>query len=169
MNNNKIASSLLAELKEEAQVTRSILAVVPFDQLSYQPHPKSMTLQRLATHVAEINGWWKECLVNDELDFAKSEFKPKVFETNDDLLAFHDDLVHKAEQILNNTSDEEFQKMWTMRNGNIIYFSRPKYEVVRSWCMNHLFHHRAQLGVYLRMLDIPLPGVYGPTADSQDM
>jgi uncharacterized damage-inducible protein DinB len=74
-------------------------------------------------------------------------------------------LQTKAADILNNIDESEFEKPWTMRNGEQIYFTLPKSAVVRTWCMNHLYHHRAQLGVYLRMLDIPLPGMYGPTAD----
>ena len=161
----KTGQILLAEVQQEAQNTRKLLALVPFDKLDYKPHPKSMALGNLSTHVAEISGWWKECLMADELDFAKMDYKPKVFANNDELLAYFDDLQVKAADILNNIDDAEFAKPWTMRSGEQIYFTLPKAAVVRSWCMNHLYHHRAQLGVYLRMLDIPLPGMYGPTAD----
>ncbi len=161
----KQSEILLAELKKEAASTRNLLAVVPFDKLDYKPHEKSMTLKRLTVHVAEINGWWKECLVHDELDFSKGNFTPKEFNTVEDLLAYHDDLVEKATKILNEISEEEFKKPWTMRNGEQIYFTNCKAEVVREWCMNHLYHHRGQLTVYLRLLNVPLPSIYGPTAD----
>lgn len=161
----KQSEILLAELKKEAASTRNLLAVVPFDKLDYKPHEKSMTLKRLTVHVAEINGWWKECLVHDELDFSKGNFTPKEFNTVGDLLAYHDDLVEKATKILNEVSDDEFKKPWTMRNGEQIYFTNCKAEVVREWCMNHLYHHRGQLTVYLRLLNVPLPSIYGPTAD----
>ena len=159
------AQLLLAEFKQEAITTRKFLALVPFDKKEYKVHEKSMTLERLSTHVAEIAGWWKECLVHDELDFAKGDFTPKSFENCESLLAYFDDLVAKAEVILNEVNEEEFAKPWIMRAGEQIYFTNCKAEVVRTWCLNHWYHHRAQLGVYLRMLDIKIPGTYGPSAD----
>ena len=105
-------------------------------------------------------------LLDDVLDFSKGDFTPKEYKTNADLLALHDDLVAKAEKILTEIDEAEFDKPWTMRNGDIVYFTMPKKNVVRTWCLNHLFHHRGQLTVYLRLLNIPLPGIYGPSADS---
>lgn len=165
----KLSQILLAEFQFEAINTRKLLALVPMDKLDYKVHEKSMSLGRLSIHLAEIAGWWKECLVNDELDFAKGDFTPKTFETNAELLAYYDDLVSKTEIILNEVSEEEFSKPWTMRNGEQIYFTMNKAAVVRTWCLNHWYHHRAQLGVYLRMLNIPVPGIYGPSADDQGM
>lgn len=161
----KLQEILLAELKHEAIATRKILSLVPLDQYDYKPHDKSMTLGRLATHVAEIIGWWKECLILDVLDFSAGDFTPKVLKSTDELLALFDDLMAKAEKILTEVDEAEFEKMWTMRNGEQIYFTMPKAQVVRTWCLNHLYHHRAQLGVYLRLLNIPVPGSYGPSAD----
>jgi len=163
----KHSQILLAEIKQEAIATRKLLELIPFERVDFKPHEKSMTLLRLATHVAEISGWWKECLVNDELDFSKGDFTPKVYTSTAELVALHDTLMSKAEKILNEISEDEFQKPWIMRNADAIYFTSPKSEVVRTWCMNHLYHHRAQLGVYLRLLNIPLPGIYGPSADAQ--
>jgi len=156
---------LLAELKQEAAATRKLLERVPMDKADYKPHEKSMTLGRLATHVAEISDWWKECFINDELDFAKGDFTPKVYTTTEELVALHDQLVANGIKILTETPEAEFEKLWSMRQGEMIFFTLPKHEVVRTWCMNHLYHHRAQLGVYLRMLDVPLPSMYGPSAD----
>lgn len=163
------AELLLEEVKQEAKATRTLLERVPFEKADYKPHEKSMTLKRLATHVAEINGWWKECLTMDVLDFSKGDSKPKEINTTADILALHDDLLVKAEIILNNAADEKFKEDWTMRNGEVVYFTMPKEEVVRTWCMNHLYHHRGQLTVYLRLLDVPLPSIYGPTADLNNM
>ncbi len=157
--------ALIHEIKQEAVATRNLLALVPFDKLEYKPHEKSMTLKRLSVHVAEINGWWKECLVHDELDFSKGNFTPKECNSVEELLAYHDDLVEKSIKILSDINENEFQKPWTMRNGDQIYFTAPKAGVVRTWCMNHLYHHRGQLTVYLRLLNVPLPSMYGPTAD----
>jgi hypothetical protein len=160
-----LGKTFLAEVLQEAASSRKLLAVVPFDKADFKPHEKSMSLKRLATHVTEITGWWKECLIQDELDFSVGDYKPKELNSTDDLLAMHDDLVEKATKILSEVSDEEFAKPWTMRNGEQIYFTMPKAAVVRTWCLNHLFHHRGQLTVYLRLLDVKLPGMYGPTAD----
>ncbi len=159
------AQAFLAELKQEAANTRKLLALVPFEKGDYKPHEKSMTLLQLASHVTEINGWWKECLVMDELDFAKDSGERKKYQSTQEMVDWHDELIAKSEQILNNTADDEFAKPWTMRQGEMIFFTLPKGAVVRTWCLNHLYHHRAQLGVYLRLLNIPIPGIYGPTAD----
>ncbi len=159
--------SFIFEIQQESANTRNLLAVVPFDKLDFKPHKKSMSLKSLSTHVAEISGWWKECVVNDELDFSKMDYKPKEFKNVEELLAYFDDLVAKAIEILKNVSEDDLMKPWTMRNGEQIYFTAPKVGVVRTWCLNHLYHHRGQLTVYLRLLDVPLPSTYGPTADMQ--
>lgn len=164
-----IGKNLLAEVLQESANTRKLLEVVPFDKADFKPHERSMSLKSLATHVAEITGWWKECLLQDVLDFSVGDYKPKEINNTNDLLAMHDDLVAKATAILNEVADEEFTKPWTMRNGEQIYFTMPKAAVTRSWCLNHLYHHRGQLTVYLRLLDVKLPGMYGPTADDQTM
>lgn len=165
----KLSEIFLSELLQEAANTRKLLEAVPFEKANFKPHEKSMSLQRLASHVAEISGWWKECLINDELDFAEGDYTPKVYTSTAEIVALHDDLIEKAKAILSNISEEEFQKPWTMRNGEEIYFTLPKSVVVRTWCLNHLFHHRGQLTVYLRLLNVPLPGMYGPTADAPSM
>jgi uncharacterized damage-inducible protein DinB len=164
-----IGQILLAEVLHESANTRKLLEAVPFDKADFKPHEKSMSLKRLATHTTEITGWWKETLLQDELDFSTGDYKPKELNSTEDLLAMHDDLVAKATVILNQVADEEFAKPWTMRNGEQVYFTMPKAAVVRSWCLNHLYHHRGQLTVYLRLLDVKLPGMYGPTADDQTM
>lgn len=164
-----IGQILLAEVLQESANTRKLLAVIPFEKSDFKPHEKSMSLKRLATHVTEINGWWKECLLNDVLDFSVGDYKPRELNSVEDLLAMHDDLVAKATKILTEVDDAEFERPWTMRNGEQIYFTMPKATVVRTWCLNHLFHHRGQLTVYLRLLDVKLPGMYGPTADDTTM
>ncbi len=160
-----IGKTLLAEVLQECANTRKLLEVVPFDKADFKPHEKSMSLKRLTTHVVEITGWWKECLLQDVLDFSVGDYKPKEITSTADILAMHDDLVAKATKILSEVADEEFAKPWTMRNGEQVYFTMPKAAVTRSWCLNHLYHHRGQLTVYLRLLNIKLPGMYGPTAD----
>lgn len=161
--------AIWAELQHEAASTRKLLERVPYEKGDFKPHEKSMSLQQLTRHVVEITGWWKECLTMDVLDFAAGDNTPKAFDTLDDILAMYDKNVAQAEQILKDTPESEFGKLWTMRNGEQVYFTMPKAAVVRSWCLNHLYHHRGQLTVYLRLLDVPLPGMYGPTADEQSM
>ncbi len=144
------AHELLNELKQEAAVTRRYLERVPFDRHAFKPHEKSETLGRLAIHVAEIVAWWKECLLNDELNFIN--FEPKQFSTTEQLLDYFDGLVVEAAKVLSEAQPEDFLKEWSMRHGETIYFTLPKKQVLRTFCMNHLIHHRAQLGVYLRLL-----------------
>jgi len=162
-----INESFIAELEQEAKATKTLLERVPLEKSDWKPHEKSMSLGRLAFHVAEIPGWASDTLDHDELDFATSEYKPTTSGTTADLLKSFDDSYAKAMKSLKDAPDERFVENWTMKNGDIIYFTMPKIAVLRSFGFNHWYHHRAQLGVYLRLLDIPLPGTYGPTADEQ--
>jgi uncharacterized damage-inducible protein DinB len=158
---------LLQELTLEAAVTRRYLDSVPFDKLDYKPTEKSETLGRLAIHVAEIIAWWSSCIDNDKLDFI--DFEPKDINTKVELLAYFDSLLTDAKISLSNAKDEEFEKIWSMTHGDDILFSLPKRQVARLFCMNHLVHHRSQLGMYLRLLDIPVPATYGPSADDENV
>lgn len=168
-SSGRLAAAFLAEMDNEAKVARECLARVPADKFDWKPHEKSMTMGRLAVHVAEMFGWTKETLKQDVLDFATAEFKPFEPSTTQDLLAFFDDHVAKAKAILAETSDETFFTEWTMRNGEQVYFTMPKVAVMRSFVMNHIIHHRGQLSVYLRLNDIPVPSIYGPSADEGQM
>ncbi len=160
-----LAQLFLEELQEEAKATRALLALVPLDKGDYKLHEKSMKLMSLTTHVAEIPGCFHDIIQKEELDFAKMEYKPFIPLDTTDLLALFDKKYNEAIAILSNTADEKFDEQWTMRAGEQIFFTMPKGKVVRTWCLNHWYHHRAQLGLYLRMLNIPLPSVYGPTVD----
>lgn len=157
---------ILAEVKREAVATRKILQAVPLDKADWKPHPKSMALGRLATHIAEILGWYEIMLNKDVLDFAAGNFTPRVVKDSVELLDIFDKNMIAAEAILASFPDERMQENWTMRAGEQVFFTLTKEEVVRTWCLNHWYHHRAQLGVYLRLLDLPLPGTYGPSADN---
>lgn len=162
-----IGQELLQELTLEASVTRRYLENIPFDKLDYKPSEKSETLGRLAIHVAEIIAWWTACIDNDKLDFL--DFQPKDIKTKDELLAYFDNLFADAKTSLTNAKDLEFKKMWSMTHGDDVLFTLPKRQVARLFCMNHLVHHRAQLGMYLRLLDIPIPATYGPSADDENV
>lgn len=162
-----IAKTYLEELKQEAVSTRKLLERVPLEKGDWKPHEKSMGLARLASHVAENFEWIADTIGSDELDFAKIPYEPFIPKSTNELLKFFDESYAKAEKALSSCSDEEMMKNWTMRNGEQIYFTMPKAVVIRSFCINHMIHHRGQLTVYLRLLNVPLPGVYGPTADEQ--
>jgi uncharacterized damage-inducible protein DinB len=162
-----LAQDLLSELQLEASVTRRFLERVPFDKAEFKPHEKSETLGRLAIHVAEIIAWWKECIDNDRLDFA--DFEPKNIKSTDELLSYFDDLLAKAKTALSGVNDEDLEKHWSMTHGADVLFTLSKKQVLRVFCMNHLVHHRSQLGTYFRQLDIPVPATYGPSADDEDV
>ncbi len=162
-----IGQMIAAELKQEAGSTRKMLERIPADKLSWTPHEKSMTLARLAGHVVEMLMWTDITLTQDELDFAKSDFKPKEYAEASELVADFDKNIADAVESLNSTSNETMMQNWKLRNGEQIYFEMPKAVVMRSMVMNHIIHHRGQLSVYLRMLDIPVPSIYGPSADEQ--
>jgi uncharacterized damage-inducible protein DinB len=161
-----ISESLIAELKQEAIATRKMLELVPLEKSDWKPHEKSMSIGRLTSHVAELPTWISYTADQDELDFKKIDYKPFVPESNSDLLSFFDKNVKNAVKSLENCSDEDMKKNWTLRAGEQIFFTLPKVGVIRSMNMNHMIHHRGQLSVFLRLLNIPLPGVYGPTADN---
>jgi uncharacterized damage-inducible protein DinB len=165
----RLAGAFLAELDNEAKVTRSVLERVPAEKFDWQPHEKSMTMGRLAVHVAEMFGWTKETLKSDVLDFSTMDMTPFEPRTTDELLTFFDDQIANAKAILAETSDETFMTDWTMRNGETVYFTMPKVAVMRTFVMNHIIHHRGQLSVYLRLNDIPVPSIYGPSADEGQM
>jgi uncharacterized damage-inducible protein DinB len=162
-----IAQELLQELSLEAQVTRRYLESVPFDKLDYKPTEKSETLGRLAIHVAEIIAWWTSVIDTDRLDF--ENFEPKEIKSKDELLHYFDNLLNEAKNALTQTRDEVFNDDWSMTHGDEILFTLQKKQVARLFCMNHLVHHRAQLGVYLRLLDILVPATYGPSADDDEV
>jgi uncharacterized damage-inducible protein DinB len=162
-----LVQAYLNELQREAEVTNKILERVPLEKGDWKPSEKSMGLVRLATHVAEISGWTSFTVLQDELDFATMDYKPFVPENTAALLAHHNANVDSAQKALSAISDDDLLKDWTLRMGEQIYFTKPREEVLRGMCFNHLVHHRAQLGVYLRLLDIALPGSYGPTADEK--
>ena len=160
---------LIAEFKQEAANTRKVLERIPDGKNDWTPHEKSMKLGRLATHVGEILGWVYVTVSTEVLDFAAGDYKPNVLETTEDRVKFFDEQVAKSLEILEKTSDEDLEKDWTMRNGDVVYFTMPKKVALRTWVYSHLIHHRAQLGVYLRLLNVPVPSIYGPTADEGGM
>ncbi|HET9824379.1 MAG TPA: DinB family protein [Chitinophagaceae bacterium] len=148
---------------EEAATTRKMLSRVPEAQFNYKPHTKSMDLKRLATHIADLPGWISMTFNTDELDFAQHLEQP-VINSHADLMTYFEKRYQQGLAALTNENEEFLGKPWILRNGSTIYATNPKIEVVRM-SLSQQIHHRAQLGVYLRLLEIPIPGSYGPSAD----
>jgi uncharacterized damage-inducible protein DinB len=160
-----INQAFIAELKHEAASTKRILERVPEGKFDWKPHEKSMTLGRLASHVAELPGFLQSILTMDEVDFAKGDYKPSHANTPESLLGVFQQKLDEVIQTLQNTSDEKMQTNFTLRNGGHVIATVPRMVAVRSMALNHIIHHRGQIAVYLRLLDIPVPGMYGPSAD----
>ncbi len=164
-----IAQSLLPEFDHEFATLRKTLERVPEGKWDYAPHAKSMNLGRLSGHLAELGSWVNATLEADELDFGKMQYVPFVPTSSADLLAKLDAVVAAARPVLAAAGDAEMMKPWTLRTGEQVYFTMPKIAVLRTFVMNHMIHHRAQLGVYLRLNDVPVPSTYGPSADEGNM
>lgn len=159
-----LTEQILTELRQEAATTRKMLERVPQASFAWQPHEKSMTLGRLAAHVAGLHGTWlKTALSQDEFDLADS--LPLKAESVSDILEAFDQNVSDAIELLQNQADERLFTPWRLKRGGQVLFEMPRWAVLRSMVINHIIHHRGQLSVYLRLLDVPLPSVYGPTAD----
>jgi uncharacterized damage-inducible protein DinB len=154
----------LKELEQESQTTRKMLQCIPDDKYDWQPHPKSMIIRKLATHIAELPSWIPMTLNTTELDFSKTPYKPQAINTTSELMAYFEKVLEDGKSSLMSAREEQLSDIWTLRNGDTILSSDPKSEVLRMvYCQ--IVHHRAQLGVYLRLLNIPIPGSYGPSAD----
>jgi uncharacterized damage-inducible protein DinB len=159
-----IADALVPEFDHEMVTTRKLLERVPEDKFDWKPHAKSMTLGRLATHVANIV-WWGEVTLDKSEFNAEGQPPEPPAASRGDLLAKFDSNVAATRRSLLAKSDGELMAPWSLKNGRHTFFTMPKAVVWRSFVMNHLVHHRAQLSVYLRMNDVPLPAMYGPSAD----
>ena len=155
---------LMNEMEQEAQTTRKMLAKVPVEKGNWKPHEKSMGLMQLATHVAELPGWVSLGLTTEELDFATTPYDNKPVSSNEELLAFFEQTLKDGLDHLKKAKPADLLPKWTMRNGDQIYTVLTKGELIRV-SISQTIHHRAQLGVYLRLLNIPIPGSYGPSAD----
>jgi uncharacterized damage-inducible protein DinB len=165
-----ISKLLLPEFDQENANTRKTLERVPEDKWDWKPHEKSGSLGWMAGHVATLNDWTTQTLKTDQLDFAPingPKFEPPKTRNRKELLEAFDKATSEARAALVNVSDDAFQKPWTLLMGGKELFTMPKYAVVRGFCFNHLIHHRAQLTMYLRELNVPVPGLYGPSADEK--
>jgi uncharacterized damage-inducible protein DinB len=161
-----LVDMLLPEFDHEMATTRKLLERVPDDRLGWAPHARSFTMGQLAQHVATIPMWGTMTLAQSELDLAGSDRQAGVA-SRDELVKIFDDNAVKARSELVGKTDAELMAPWTLKHGENTIFSMPKISVWRGFVMSHLIHHRAQLSVYLRMQDVPVPAMYGPSADEQ--
>lgn len=159
-----LMQALIAELERESAVTRRVLEAVPADKLAFKPHPKSMSLGDLAWHLATIPDFIARVVVADDVDFAASERPPKA-DTLAGILAGFDAALARVREVLLGIGDESALATWTGRVGAKVVFSVPRFGLVRSILLNHTYHHRGQLSVYLRLAGAKVPSIYGPSAD----
>ena len=155
---------LLKELEQEALTTRKMLSIIPDDKYDWRPHPKSMTIRSLATHIAELPTWVTLALTTDGLDFAAQPYDPKIINNTAELMNLFEISLEDGRSHLKSANDEQLEGKWILRSGDHILMDLTKYETIRhTYCQ--IVHHRAQMGVFLRLLNVPIPGSYGPSAD----
>ncbi|HEY6901438.1 MAG TPA: DinB family protein [Puia sp.] len=158
---------LLKELEQEAQTTRKMLERVPTAYFNWQPHKKSMTVKQLATHLAELPSWVTMAVTTDGLDFAANPYQQEEVSNTAELLSYFERSLEDGRNHLQKTNEDILAETWTLRNGGVVLHEATKGEIIRmTYCQ--IVHHRAQLGVFLRLLDIPIPGSYGPSADEHE-
>ena len=159
-----LADALLPEFDHEISTTRKLLERLPDDRLAWKPHAKSMSLGTLATHVANIVWWGEMTLAQPEFDTAGVGTVPESY-SRGQILATLDRNASATRALLSGKSDAEMMAPWALKRGDHTIFSMPRAGVWRSFVLSHLIHHRGQLSVYLRLLDVPVPSIYGPSAD----
>jgi uncharacterized damage-inducible protein DinB len=156
------------ELEQEAQITRKMLAVVPEDKYDWQPHPKSMTIGKLVTHIIELPEWAAMAITTSELDFAANPYEPNYVSNNAQALADLEKNLANAQAKLTPEAEALMGDKWVLRSGDHIIQEYTKASVIRM-SISQTIHHRAQLGVFLRLLNVPIPGSYGPSADEMEL
>jgi uncharacterized damage-inducible protein DinB len=161
----RIIELLLPEYDREMGLARRVLERVPVERFAFKPHPRSMSLGELAGHLAHIPSWATEAMRATELALKRSEARLDVPETRDGLLAVFDTHVREGRRRLVDASDAELQVPWSFIVDDEVLFTMPRVTVLRTFVLNHAVHHRGQLTVYLRLLDVPVPAMYGPSAD----
>jgi uncharacterized damage-inducible protein DinB len=168
-----IADSLLPEYDHEMASTRRALERVPEDKLAWQPHERSMTLGRLASHLSELPGWAVETVSEDSFDMdppdGRSRYNPADYRSRQEILDAFDTGVKQARERIAATDDAAMFQPWSLQKGGETVFTLPRVAVLRSWLFNHVIHHRGQLTVYLRLTGAPVPSIYGPSADEPGM
>jgi uncharacterized damage-inducible protein DinB len=161
----RLTDLLLQEFDAEVQKTRTMLQRVPAGKGDFAPHTKSMALGKLAPHVAQLSGFGVVILTEPGLDFATRKFTPLAFESGDQLVGVFDEGASKVRTVLQQVRDEQWNEPWKLSAGGRTIFEGSRFLAYRQMFLNHIVHHRAQLGVYLRLNDAPVPSTYGPSAD----
>jgi uncharacterized damage-inducible protein DinB len=156
---------MLGEIQQEAATTRRVLERVPENKLAWRPHQKSMTLGQLAIHTAQVPGAIANLSQPDEFDASQADFAPKQPKSMGEIFAAHDESIRAAEDCLKAMTQERANATWRLKMGTKDVLAIPRAALLRSIMLNHWYHHRGQLSVYLRLLDVPLPSIYGPSAD----
>ena len=165
-----IADLLLPEYDDEIAITRRVLERVPDDRVEWRPHPKSFPMGHLAQLVARLPGWAAMTMTRTEVDLAPvsgPSFPGYSFEKTATLLAEFDANAAAGRHAIASASDADFQVPWSLKRAGTVLLTKSRYAMLRSMTLNHIVHHRAQLGVYLRLVDVPVPQMYGPTADER--
>jgi uncharacterized damage-inducible protein DinB len=161
----KMLEPINAEIAQEASTTRRVLERVPFDKLLWKPHPKSMTLGQLAMHVAMIPGAISGLAAVDNFELNPANFNPPDPKSKEEILHALDESIKSAQKYLDGVSESSAVAMWRMNLNGTEVMAMPRLGLLRSIMLNHWYHHRGQLSVYLRMLEVPVPTIYGPSAD----
>ena len=167
-----LRDTLLPEWEHEMSTTRKTLERVPEDKVDWKPHNTSMPMGRLAGHIAEMAGFAAQTFQGDSFDFAPpggTRTEPTMMTSRKQILEIFDKNVASAKAALSKASDEDFQKTWTLMNGGKTFFAMPRIQILRGMILNHVIHHRGQLSVYLRMNQVPVPSIYGPSGDEGSM
>jgi uncharacterized damage-inducible protein DinB len=162
-----IIDGMIQEYQHESAQTRKVLERVPEQHFGWKPHDKSMTLCELASHLSEIPTWVRATMKQDEFVWSMEDWKPYKAESVKQMLADYDSRLVDAFDAMKGTPDSDMMKNWKMVMDGQTIVEMPRVAVLRNFVLNHAIHHRAQLGVYLRLQDVPLPQIYGPTADEQ--
>jgi len=164
-----IRDALLPEFDHEMATTRRLFERIPDDKFSFKPHARSMDMASLATHLSELTNWTADTIGKDSIDLAGYDpSKRRVAASRKELLDMFDKAVVDARAALATAEDAKLMEPWSLKSGETVYFTMPKVAVLRSFVFNHSIHHRGQLSVYLRLNDIPVPSIYGPSADESN-
>lgn len=160
-----VKNGLISELQHESANTRKMLELIPADKYAWKPHAKSTELLKLGAHLANNPIWIERIVRANEFDFSKNHSPATAYKNLDDVLAIFDNNIADAIKALKGSTDEALMQPYTIRSGEKVFFTMPRVAVIRSFALSHTIHHRGQLSVYLRLLDVPVPGMYGPSAD----
>lgn len=163
---SSIQTALSIELEREKDGTLRMLKALPNEHFGWKPHEKSMTLGELANHIVELHNWVAFVFNKEVFDF-QTDYIPSNYATKEELIEVLEKGFVESSEVIKNISDDNYSSQWTLKSGEYVIAEMPKSEANRFIITNHLIHHRGQLSVYLRLLDVPLPGLYGPSADEK--